>query len=158
MAAVATHIIGFAKEKRKQPSVARRSPLLTVRHPFSILLFLSLMVLTSVSERLCISMVGASGGLSIFLNVKGVARRRLGVQSKANARRYPPLPPLSCSANHWFSLEIDSMTSASFAAVAISFWTSSGGNSNPLILWTQDTCSPFANFLNASLSGPTPLS
>ena len=30
-------------------------------------------------------------------NVKSVARRRLIVQSEANERRYPPLPPLSCS-------------------------------------------------------------
>ena len=32
-------------------------------------------------------------------NVKSVARRRLDVQSEANERRYPPLPPLSCWAS-----------------------------------------------------------
>jgi hypothetical protein len=30
-------------------------------------------------------------------NVRSVARRILGVQSEANERRYPPLPPLACS-------------------------------------------------------------
>jgi hypothetical protein len=32
-------------------------------------------------------------------NVKGVARRRLDVQSEANEGRYPPLPLPSCSAS-----------------------------------------------------------
>ena len=36
-------------------------------------------------------------------NVKSVARRSLGVQSGANERRYPPLPPLTCSADWAYS-------------------------------------------------------
>ena len=41
----------------------------------------------------------------VFLqNAIGVARRRLNVQSEANDRRYPPLPPLTCCASVIFFL------------------------------------------------------
>jgi hypothetical protein len=45
--------------------------------------------------------------LNYLQNVKGVARRRLDVQSEANEGRYPPLPLPSCSASS-FSLRVDS--------------------------------------------------